>query len=77
MKVHELVKKLQALDPDEHICALYWAKESFDFHEDDNLHLSDKRWEQVCEEFDLAEFITVGEWIADAVLEYAEIVERL
>lgn len=74
MKVSELLTQLQALDPSDDICVLYWEKSSFEFPEDYEIVITAEGWKEVCEEFDewdnADENITT--WISDAVIDKAE-----
>ena len=77
MKVSELLTQLQALDPSDDICVLYWEKSSYDYSPDDELVLTDEGWTEICKEFDSWDNAgqDVSQWIADAVVEKAEINE--
>ena len=75
MKVSELLTQLQALDPSDDICVLYWEKSSFEFPEDYEIVITAKGWKEVCEEFD--QWDDAGSntttWISDAVIDKAEV----
>jgi len=76
MKVSQLIKILQENNkPDDEIIVLWWEKQNFDYTDDDELVLTDEAWRKVSEEFDTWDNAgeSVGEWIADAVSEHAEI----
>lgn len=73
MKVHQLLKELNALNPDDDLCVLYWEKSAFDYSEDDEFVLTKEAWAKVVEEFDDMDFISIGEWISDAVIEHTEV----
>ena len=77
MKARDLKKLVNSIDDDADICALVWEKFSFDYPEDEELVLTDAVWQKVCDEFDETEFIQVGEWIADTVVEYCELRDAL
>lgn len=72
MKVKYLKRLLTAFRDDDDLCVLIWDKSRFDYDENDELELTDESWKKVCSEFDGMEFISVGEWISDSVMEYAE-----
>jgi hypothetical protein len=75
MKVKDLLKSMNELDPEDDVCALFWIKPHYEFLGEDELKLTDEGWAEVCKEFD--EWDNAGqdvtEWIADAVIEKAEI----
>lgn len=76
MKVSELINTLlEHNKPDDEIIVLWWEKRNFDYEEYDELVLTDEAWRKVSEEFDTWDNAgeSVGEWIADAVSEHAEI----
>ena len=78
MKVSRLIELLQTQNkPDDEVMFLCWEKHNFDYSDDDELKLTDEAWLKVCNEFDLWDGASVGvnEWIADAVLEHAEMKE--
>jgi hypothetical protein len=75
MKVSELIKVLQEQNkPDEEILVLWWEKHNFDYAEDDEMKLTDEAWLKISKEFDEWDSVgeEIGEWIADAVSQYAE-----
>lgn len=72
MKVKALIEQLSKLDPEDDICALYWTKDLFDYEMEDEYILTKEVWAKIVNQFDGEEFSTVGEWIADGVIEYAE-----
>lgn len=74
MKVSELLTQLQALDPSDDICVLYWEKSSYDYDDDDETVLTQEAWVEICKEFDEWEDAgtELSEWIADAVIEKTE-----
>ena len=75
MKVSELLTQLQALDPSDDICVLYWEKSSYDYDDDDETVLTQEAWVEICKEFDEWEDAgtELSEWIADAVIDKAEV----
>lgn len=76
MKVSELINTLlENNKPDDEIIVLWWEKRNFDYEEYDELVLTDEAWRKVSEEFDTWDNAgqEVGEWIADAVSDHAEI----
>ena len=76
MKVSRLIQVLQeTASPDDELCVLWWEKRHFDYTDDDELILTDDNWRKVCDEFDQWDDagLSTGEWIADAVSEYAEL----
>lgn len=76
MKVSELINTLlEQNKPDDEIIVLWWEKRNFDYSEDDELVLTDEAWRKVSQEFDTWDNAgqDIGEWIADAVVEHAEI----
>lgn len=79
MKVSKVIEALQQLPPDDEILVLWWEKNAFDYSEDDELILTDEAWLKVSNDFDKwdgAGEQIIGEWIADAVVEYAEVNEK-
>lgn len=52
MQVKTLIKALQEMDPEAHICALVYDKSQFDFPEDDEMVLTEEGWQKLCQEFD-------------------------
>jgi len=66
MKASELIKTMQALDPDANVCALWWTQEQFDFHP-----IRDDIWERICTDFHKwdAAGDEVGQWIHGQVIE--------
>jgi hypothetical protein len=78
MKVKDLIKVLQEQNkPDEEILVVWWEKHHFDYADDDELVLTDEAWLKVSDEFDKwgNAGYEIGEWIADAVSEHAELKE--
>ena len=73
MKARTLKELVNKIDDDADICVLLWEKSAYDYLNDEEVTLTDSAWEKVCDEFDETDFISVGEWITDAVIEYAEI----
>ena len=78
MKVSKLIKILEGHNHDDEIIVLWWEKQNFDYTDDDELTLTDGAWLKVSSEFDSWDSAgqSVGEWIADAVSEHAELVKR-
>jgi len=74
MKVAELLKQLNELNPNDDICVLYWEKPSFDYDDDDENVLTAEAWAEICTQFDKWEDAgnELSEWIADAVIEMTE-----
>lgn len=75
MKVSRLIEILQTQNkPDDEIIVLWWEKHHFDYSDDDELKLTDEAWLKISNECDSWDGAgqDVGEWIADAVSEYAE-----
>lgn len=72
MKVKTLMEQISQLDPDDDICVLYYTKDLFDYEMEDEYILTQEVWQKIVKQFDGEEFATVGEWIADGVIEYAE-----
>jgi hypothetical protein len=76
MKVSQLIKVLQEQNkPDDEILVLWWEKHHFDFPEDYEIKLTDEGWMKISKEFDSWDNAgeEIGEWIADASVEHAEI----
>lgn len=75
MKVKDLLKIMSELNPEDDICALWWEKPNYEYDPDDELVLTDEAWVEICKEFDAWDNagLDVSEWIADAVIEKAEI----
>jgi hypothetical protein len=76
MKVKDLIKALQeTTNPDDEILVLWWEKQNFDFPEDYELKLTDEGWLKISQEFDEWDNAgeQIGEWIADASVEHAEV----
>jgi hypothetical protein len=76
MKVSRLIKLLQEQNkPDDEILVVWWEKHNFDYTDDDELILTDEAWLKVSNEFDSWDNAgeQIGEWIADAVSDNAEI----
>ena len=76
MKVSQLIKVLQEQNkPDDEILVVWWEKHNFDYNEDDELKLTDEAWAKISDEFDSwgNAGYQIGEWIADAVSEHAEL----
>lgn len=76
MKVSQLINTLlEQNKPDDEIIVLWWEKRNFDYSENDELVLTDDAWRKVSDEFDTWDNAgqDIGEWIADAVVEHAEI----
>jgi len=71
MKVKDLLEALAKMDPESHLCAIVYAKESFDYPADDEVELTDAGWEEVCRQFDESQFDDVWESILMAVSELA------
>jgi len=74
MRVKELLKMLEAYEPEEELCVLYWDKEQYNFI-DEPLTLTDGAWSKVVKEFDQWDDAGAGvtQWISDACIEHAEI----
>jgi hypothetical protein len=76
MKVSQLIKVLQEQNkPDDEILVLWWEKHHFDYSDDDEMKLTDEAWAKISNEFDSWDNAgeEIGEWIADAVSEHAEL----
>ena len=76
MKVSQLIQILQEQNkPDDEVIVLWWEKSSFDYTEDDELKLTDEAWAKISNEFNEWDSAgnEIGEWIADAVSEHAEL----
>lgn len=76
MKVSQLINTLlENNKPDDEIIVLWWEKRNFDYDENDELVLTDEAWRKVSDEFDTWDNAgqDIGEWLADAVTEHAEI----
>lgn len=76
MKVSQLINTLlESNKPDDEIIVLWWEKRNFDYDENDELVLTDDAWRKVASEFDTWDNAgqDIGEWLADAVTEHAEI----
>lgn len=76
MKVSQLINTLlENNKPDDEIIVLWWEKRNFDYNDDDELVLTDEAWRKVSDEFDTWDNAgqDIGEWLADAVTEHAEI----
>ncbi len=76
MKVSKLIQVLQeTTKPDDEILVLWWEKHNFDYNDDDELVLTDEAWLKISQEFNEWDEAgeSVGEWIADAVSEHAEL----
>ena len=75
MKVSELIRQLNQLNPNDDICALYWEKPSYDYDDDDENVLTTEAWAEICHEFDEWDDagVELSEWIADAVIEKTEV----
>jgi hypothetical protein len=79
MKVSRLIEILQEQNkPDDEILVIWWEKHNFDYSDDDELVLTDEAWMEISNEFDQWDEAgyQIGEWIADAVSEKAEIREH-
>lgn len=72
MKVSELLEDLQKLDPDDEVCALVFAKDAYQFDEEDGLILTDEGWHNVVEEFQSMALKDIFSWMSDAVLDHAD-----
>lgn len=78
MKVSRLIEVLQEQNkPDDEILVVWWEKHNFDYSDDDELVLTDEAWLEISDEFDQwgDAGYQIGEWIADAVSEKAELRE--
>lgn len=50
MKVKDLMKNLEKLNPDEQICVLWWERENF-------VETSEEVWNKVCDIFDKSDSV--------------------
>lgn len=74
MKVSQLIKQMNELNPDDEIIVLWWQKFDYDYEQGDELVLTNEAWNKISTEFDAWDDAgnDISEWIADAVIEHAE-----